>query len=168
MPGIIRKGDKTSHGGTVLEGFENYRVHEKPASGMGHQVSCPLCKGIFQIAQGNPSHQYHGRPMAYDGMLTTCGATLISSVENRMTNEMTGVGATQLAELSNYIAAHSWPHNEFFVIKGKNTKEPLPDQEYLVVTGKGRIIKGTTDDHGRTHIVTTENFPEELTVYLVK
>lgn len=46
---IIRLGDTTSHGGTVIEAFAQTDLNGKPMAGVGHQVVCPLCKGTFPI-----------------------------------------------------------------------------------------------------------------------
>ena len=51
MKDIIRLGDATSHGGVVLEAFSQTDLNGKPIAGVGHNVSCPLCKGIFPIAE---------------------------------------------------------------------------------------------------------------------
>ena len=53
MKDIIRLGDATTHGGVVLEAFPNTDLNGKPIAGIGHNVSCPLCKGIFPIAEGS-------------------------------------------------------------------------------------------------------------------
>lgn len=49
---IIRQGDPTSHGGTVLEGSLTDICHGKPISYVGHKVICPKCKGISPIIEG--------------------------------------------------------------------------------------------------------------------
>ena len=49
---IIRVGDKTTHGGTVLEGFSSYDIDGRAAAGLGHMVDCPKCKGVFPIVEG--------------------------------------------------------------------------------------------------------------------
>ncbi len=49
---IIRLGDTTSHGGTVIEAFGQTDLNGKPMAGVGHQVVCPLCKGTFPITEG--------------------------------------------------------------------------------------------------------------------
>ena len=60
MPNIIRKGDKTDHGGLVLEGFEHTNFNGRPVAGVGHMVSCPMCKGIFAIAEGSGAFNIGG------------------------------------------------------------------------------------------------------------
>lgn len=65
MKDIIRLGDPTTHGGVVLEAFFQTNLNGKPIAGVGHKVSCPLCKGVFPIAEV---------AVALDGMKTACGA----------------------------------------------------------------------------------------------
>ena len=79
MKDIIRLGDTTTHGGVVLEAFPNTDLNGKPIAGGGHKVSCPLCKGIFPIAEGSASYSVDGIAVALDGMKTACGAALIAS-----------------------------------------------------------------------------------------
>ena len=79
MAEIIRKDDSTDHGGFVLEGFPHTSLNGKPMAGVGHQVSCPRCKGVFPILEGSPTYKVNGIPVAVHGMKTACGARLIAS-----------------------------------------------------------------------------------------
>ncbi|CAI8848886.1 PAAR domain-containing protein [Pseudomonas monsensis] len=79
MKDAIRLGDSTTHGGKVLEAFSQTDLNGKPIAGVGHKVSCPLCKGIFPIAEGSSTYTVDGTPIALDGMKTACGAALIAS-----------------------------------------------------------------------------------------
>lgn len=76
---IIRLGDSTSHGGTVLEAFNQTDLNGKPMAGIGHKVVCPLCKGVFPISEGSDLLDVAGIAVALHGMKTTCGASLIAS-----------------------------------------------------------------------------------------
>ncbi|MDH0091784.1 PAAR domain-containing protein [Achromobacter mucicolens] len=76
---IIRVGDGTSHGGTVLQGFPFYNIFGRHAAGMGHLVQCPQCQGAFPIIEGVSTFSIHGGHVAIEGMKTSCGATLIAS-----------------------------------------------------------------------------------------
>lgn len=76
---IIRVGDKTTHGGTVLEGFSSYNIDGRAAAGLGHKVDCPKCKGVFPIVEGVPSFAVGDSLVAIEGMKTACGAALIAS-----------------------------------------------------------------------------------------
>ncbi len=76
---IIRKGDRTDHGGTVLEGFAHSHLNGSPMAGIGHQVSCPQCGGVSAIEEGSKRYKVNGIPVALHGMQTGCGARLIAS-----------------------------------------------------------------------------------------
>lgn len=79
MKNIIRLGDLTTHGGVVLEAFTQTDLNGKPIAGLGHKVACPLCKGIFPIAEGSSTYTVDGTPVALEGMKTSCGASLIAN-----------------------------------------------------------------------------------------
>lgn len=79
MQEIIRKGDSTNHGGTVLEGFPQTNLNGSPMAGVGHKVICSKCKGTFPIVEGSNAYRVDGTPVALHGMKTACGASLIAS-----------------------------------------------------------------------------------------
>lgn len=74
-------GDKTSHGGTVIEGAPTTDTGGKRIARVGDKVTCPQRGhgGTTVIASGDPSCIIDGRPAARHGDKTACGATLISS-----------------------------------------------------------------------------------------
>lgn len=76
---IVREGDTTSHGGTVLESFPNFNIYGKNASGIGHRGYCPQCRTEFVIVAGAQNFIFMGKNVAVEGMLTSCGAVLIAS-----------------------------------------------------------------------------------------
>ncbi|AQR68823.1 MULTISPECIES: PAAR domain-containing protein [Janthinobacterium] len=77
---VIRLGDKTSHGGTVLEASA---VSDSGGIGMarvGDKVACPLPgHGVCPIVSGDSSFIVDGKPVARHGDKTSCGALLIAS-----------------------------------------------------------------------------------------
>ena len=76
---IIRQGDPTSHGGTVLEGSLSDICHGKPIAFIGHKVKCPECKGTFAIVEGAMTTTFYGKGVALAGMKTACGAVLVAT-----------------------------------------------------------------------------------------
>lgn len=76
---IICVGDKTTHGGVVLEGDPIVKIEGRPVARKGDKVSCPMCKGIYVIVEGDENLQVNGRAMALEQMRTSCGARLISN-----------------------------------------------------------------------------------------
>lgn len=79
LKSVIRKGDTTTHGGTVIEGIDDYLVYDKPIACKTHMVLCPLCKGTFPIIEGVETVPIRGKYPAVEGMKTSCGAMLIAS-----------------------------------------------------------------------------------------
>lgn len=75
---VIRKGDKTSHGGVVVSGDETVNIFGQPLARLGDRVTCPACGGTHTIAEGLPSTS-SDRRAAVEGMKTSCGAVLIAS-----------------------------------------------------------------------------------------
>ncbi len=81
MRGVIRLGDPTSHGGRVMSAAPVSKVLGITVARKGDQCLCPLqghqnCR----IAEGDLNVLIDGVPVAFQGHLTTCGATLISTV----------------------------------------------------------------------------------------
>ncbi|WP_206950773.1 PAAR domain-containing protein [Trinickia acidisoli] len=83
MRGIIRVGDATSHGGEVVSGSDMSKVMDRPVARQGDRCICPM-QGHQHcvIAEGDPNFTVDGKPAAFHGHKTSCGATLISSVSS--------------------------------------------------------------------------------------
>jgi uncharacterized Zn-binding protein involved in type VI secretion len=78
--GVIRQGDKTSHGGTVLAASSGTVVMGMPAALDGDKTVCPQCKGQFAIRAEGTGAKHQGKAYAYHNDVTACGAKLISSL----------------------------------------------------------------------------------------
>ena len=77
-------GDKTSHGGVVIEGAPTTDTNGIRIARIGDKVTCPQ-RGHGEttvIATGDPTCIIEGRAAARHGDLTACGATLISGQAN--------------------------------------------------------------------------------------
>lgn len=78
--GVIRLGDKTTHGGEVISAAQDFTVLGKQVALEGDSTYCPQCKGKFSIHPCTDSRRHHGKRVAYDQDITACGAKLISSI----------------------------------------------------------------------------------------
>jgi uncharacterized Zn-binding protein involved in type VI secretion len=78
--GVIRLGDKTTHGGEVTSAATDFTVLGKPVAVEGDSTYCPKCKGHFPIQPGASTRKHHGKQVAYDQDFTACGAKLTSSI----------------------------------------------------------------------------------------
>lgn len=77
--GVVRTGDKTNHGGQVLSVSSGTKVMGLEAALQNDMTFCPRCKGQFPI-KATAGTKHDGKPYAYDGDATGCGAKLISSL----------------------------------------------------------------------------------------
>jgi len=78
--GVVRLGDKTSHGGQVISASDTFTVWGKQVALNGDTTFCPQCKGTFPIKVAASERRHHGTKVAYHGDLAACGAKLISSI----------------------------------------------------------------------------------------
>ncbi|VBE46599.1 PAAR motif-containing protein [Burkholderia pseudomallei] len=78
---LRRRHDDTRR--QVLEGAPTFTLNGRNVAGVGHQVLCPRCKGIFPILPDLLGRRYPHtigeRDTAVEGMRTACGAELIAS-----------------------------------------------------------------------------------------
>jgi uncharacterized Zn-binding protein involved in type VI secretion len=78
--GVIRLGDKTTHGGEVISATADFIVLGKQVAVEGDLTYCPKCKGKFPIQPSGSSRKHHDKQVAYDQDPTACGAKLVSSL----------------------------------------------------------------------------------------
>ena len=78
--GVVRLGDKTTHGGTVISAQPTFKVLGKAVAVYGDLTVCPQCKGTFPIQTAGSERRHNGRAIAYNGDSAVCGAKLISSI----------------------------------------------------------------------------------------
>ena len=80
---LIRLGDKTSHGGTVIEASGHTDSGGIPVARVGDKVSCPIRgHGCPPIVSGDATLIIDGSPVARHGDKTGCGAVLIASQQS--------------------------------------------------------------------------------------
>lgn len=80
MAQLIRLGDPTSHGGTVLEASGQTASGGIKVARVGDKVSCPLPgHGVCPIVTGDNTLIIEGKAAARHGDKTACGASLIAT-----------------------------------------------------------------------------------------
>jgi uncharacterized Zn-binding protein involved in type VI secretion len=184
---IIRQGDRTSHGGTVLEGHQTLIIHGKPVAGVGHRVQCPKCSGSPVIVEGAVNASMMGISVAVDGMKTSCGATLIASQNTDTIEVGSGAGpsassvpvaaSVPAAAAAIPAAAHgsaaseeaSEKHASFddhFVLVDAGSGEILTQVEYAIVRASGSVEHGVSDANGKTHMLSSTAKAEDIDIYV--
>ena len=174
---IIVFGDKTTHGGTVISSSMVSDTNGKGWARVGDMVSCPRCKGVFPISQGDQSLIDEGKAVAYHGCKTACGATLISSQVVTSTKTSTGsapkpestpamqslaqsfgligptlLGAYQDEAIVNVVSDNPKFRGRFRVVDA-TTGAPIRNQAVRLRSTGGQYVTGNTDADGYTQWV---------------
>jgi uncharacterized Zn-binding protein involved in type VI secretion len=74
---LIRLGDKTTHGGTVVEASTMSDIDGVGIARMGDRTVCPM-HGPQPIVSGDQTFIVDGKAAARHGDMTGCGAKLIA------------------------------------------------------------------------------------------
>ena len=82
---LITVGDKTSHGGVVIESSQQSDTGGKGIARMGDKTTCPM-HGPNPIISGDSTLIVDGKPAARHGDKTACGATLIAGQQASIDN----------------------------------------------------------------------------------
>ncbi|WP_241010258.1 PAAR domain-containing protein [Aggregatibacter actinomycetemcomitans] len=175
-------GDKTTHGGTVLQGSYDMSVNGKNISLEGDLVACPQCKGNFPIIEGSPFMSSNGRGVALEGMKTACGAVLMAS-QNLMKAD-DGFGDSRVTPAS-YDVPASFPNSSensssrddnndeeekqfqythYFILKNEQG-DPWSGITYIAKSKRAEH-KGKLDINGKTKVISTEITPEEIELFI--
>lgn len=78
---VIRLGDKTSHGGSVIEASPHSDTGSKGIARIGDKTTCPT-HGSNPIVSGDMTLIVDGKPAARHGDKTACGAVLIAGQQS--------------------------------------------------------------------------------------
>lgn len=179
---IIRLGDPTSHGGTVIEGSFTDICFDKPIAYLGHKTYCPKCRGTFPISEGAMTASFYGKGVALAGMKTACGAILIAT-QFTDTVEYGGGGAPRtvspsaVATPSDLAAAlggttatlpmsdadHHHKYDLAFRVQDESTGKAVAYTRYRIILDDGTELIGTTDADGMTEKAYSDH-PQNATI----
>lgn len=175
MFNVICEGDTTSHGGKVVTSSSTSDTNGRRWALLGDMVACPKCHGIFPIIQGNATNVEDGKPVAYDGCKTACGAVLIAGQSftttdpNRSGNSAgasmaceesgapAGYGSIGKGLAANYEERPTETQSKYlgrFRIVDIASGNPVAGQSIRVRSTGGAYLTGTTDTEGYTGWVT--------------
>ncbi|WP_423382619.1 PAAR domain-containing protein [Burkholderia sp. LMG 32019] len=158
---FIREGDKTTAGGTVLDGVPNNMHHGVLLSYEGARIHCPACNSEGYASKVPPflPMKMMGKAPILDGDLCICKCDppprLIESQHDRFMS----------FEADPHVAARIAPDriplrtvrvfDEQFRLIDHDTGRPLANVRYRVRTATGGSFTGVTDATGHTQRITT-------------
>ncbi|MDB5799364.1 MAG: hypothetical protein JWL63_303 [Rhodocyclales bacterium] len=167
---VILMGDKTDHGGVVIEGAPSSDVGGKRIARVGDKVTCPKkgCHSPTVIVTGDSACLIDGKAVARHGDKTACGATLLAS-QILTTDGGPGGDSSSAAPAAATAAAadthanpetpHKFDEKIRFVTKDGAA---LTGVNYVLTLGNGKTVSGTTDATGHTERVATDS-PQTVT-----
>ena len=154
-------GDKTDHGGTVVEADPTTDTHGKRIARVGDKVTCPKRgHGPTTIVTGDPTMLIDGKPAARHGDKCACGATLIASQAVSTTGGEGGSRASRSSTAADALAAlhdlaNALPFDEQVRAVDAETGEPLADLAYFIEAPDGKTYAGRTNADGLCPRVST-------------
>jgi len=171
----LKKGDKSSAGGVVLEGEETCTHYGTAMTYHGAKVWCPACKTTGVICNVPPYRPdtIMGKQTALDNDLCICKCSPPPRLIASQNTDSVSFGTDELAAMRG--GADGRPtsrqpisdlnvFDERFTLTDKSGT-PLPDMYYTVKLPSGELKHGTTDSQGRTARYRTSN-ANRLSVYL--
>lgn len=178
---VIRLGDPTTHGGTVVSATSHLEMFGKQVARLGDKVTCPIPgHGVCTIAEGDPLWSIDGMPVALEGHKTSCGASLISTLPNvqrtyegmgRASNGTgiarglaavaTTAGATAASDAADPWQASEYDEQAHLNVAGNTVLAGLP---YCIETSDGRKFSGRADERGLLPRIETPD-EDEYIVY---
>ncbi len=164
---VIRVGDMTTHGGSVIEGDPTMIINGRAAARVGDLVACPVCLGVYPIIEGNPGLTSNGKPIAYEGCRTACGAQLILKENATFIHNVPLGGATSAPQTTGKTKEDDQCCKGRFKVIDKNSGRPRSFQKIEINCSDGQEIKCTTDKDGYTPIIKTEK-PETVVIKLAE
>jgi uncharacterized Zn-binding protein involved in type VI secretion len=151
----LRKGDRSSTGGVIVEGHERHTHHGVPLTYLGAKVQCPSCKSEGYVAGRGPrwSDTTLGKEAALSGDICICKCVppplLYASQDNyRQTLE----GNESPQEIESEGSSSERPSRRVFVFDTA-TGEPVKDRRIIVEIG-GVHHDSRTDQQGYATIET--------------
>jgi len=168
---IIRYGDRTTHGGTVVSADPTYDIYGKNVARVGDKVVCPRCKGTFPIVTGAPD-VWSGQNIARQDDMTSCGAKLIASQSTATIDDGSEVAASvaaapaPLSQVAGSTHGDDETHAIRFQALDPDTGAPAPKCIYILTRENGAQHGGITDREGFTEVIETTR-PEQIGVHFM-
>lgn len=167
---FIVMGDRTSHGGVVVEASQLSLTHNKPIARVGDQVTCPIpWHGTTVIVEGDPTMIIDGKPAARHGDKCACGAVLISSQvvstvggggagsNSAGQAATTGQGAAQPADQSSTRREVRFQYDEQTKLVVNGNTATLVGLPWFIKTQDGQTYSGRLDESGQLPRISTQS-----------
>lgn len=159
----LKVGDKSSAGGTAIEGIPSCTHHGTALTFIGAQVVCPICGKTGRIIPKGPRWPGNmmGKEAALDGDLCACGCyphPVMLASQSTMSQSFESHHLAARGFASNGTPLQKEPVGDFDeqvrVLDGNG--RPLSGVPFHIKTSTGAVHKGVTDSEGRCPRVYTK------------
>jgi uncharacterized Zn-binding protein involved in type VI secretion len=171
---LIVEGDKTSHGGTVMEGSAFSLTGGRKIAREGDKVYCPRCKRMTSIICGDQTMIVDGAPVARDGDKTSCGATLIAGQQQTYRDNGGGNVGSFASLFSPYSESEAVPVanqqeandelEQYFEFIDASTGKPVSGLQYKIEKEGVLLLDNATLSEGKTQTFSMKEHPDELSL----
>ena len=157
---VIRLGDPTTHGGTVVSATAGYIMFDKEVAALGDKATCPIPgHGTVVIVEGDPTWTVNGRNVALEGHKCSCGCSLISTLPN-VERSYEGIGTASMGAVAGVAKAAGVVS---LAGRSEKTGKPMVNTPYKITLDNGREFTGKTDEKGLTQKVSAD-YPAQATL----
>ncbi|WP_386687052.1 PAAR domain-containing protein [Lonepinella sp. MS14437] len=157
-------GDKTTHGGTVIQGSYGMNIMGNAISLEGDMVECPRCNGVFPIIHGTQQMTDNGRGVALEGMKTACGAVLIGTQELLWVDDDSHFYTGVTDDESSFVENEEKPYKVQFQFVD-DYDVPYANIKFTAKLPDGEI-EGITNEEGFTPIFYSDENDKHVEVHL--
>ncbi|MBN3735398.1 PAAR domain-containing protein [Burkholderia sp. Tr-20390] len=166
----LKKGDRSSNGGVVLEGMTFFVHHGTPVTFLGAEVYCSACDSIGVIVAHGPRRHdsIMGKHAALDGDRCACRCHPSPVMHASQDTASMDFAAGELAEMGfgpggNLLPQRRRESHDEQVRVVDHVGNPISGVPYHIRSASGETYKGLTDSQGCCRRVYTEN-PQQLDI----
>ena len=162
---LLKVGDQSTSGGTVVEGIDCRRHHGTPLTFVGAKVACTACRSTGVIVAQGPRHDdsFMGKQSALEGDLCVCKCTPTPTMVASQRDSSHTFTAQELVRKGFDASgrslrkdAPSGDYDEQVRVIDANGK-PMCSAPYHIRTATGTVYKGLTNSQGYCPRVYTKN-----------
>ncbi|QEZ47404.1 PAAR domain-containing protein [Cupriavidus oxalaticus] len=166
----LKNGDHTSTGGALIATGRSVFHHDTTIGVEGDYATCPACKVGGTVKNDcYPAFDIDGKQVLVSGARVYCRCqtrpvVIHSQMDFTIEVNRKGAGAQPAANGSDCSYGYG-DYDEQFILKDHDTGEILAAMPYTVEFKDGTMVRGITDEQGRTRRYYTVE-PEPLIVHL--
>jgi uncharacterized Zn-binding protein involved in type VI secretion len=170
---MITLGAPSTSGGKVISASSDGKIDGVPIALEGDLVTCPRCKTAGKILCVGPRipETWNGKNVALENDLCICRCPVAPKLlpNQILRSQVIKDSGRALSSPAGGMAARGAPERLFtdrFVLVDERDGQPLARREYAVVRASGKLEFGTSDDGGRTHLLSTTDDAENVEIFV--